>query len=203
VTPAELLPLIGLGVTVFVSTNLDDILLLSVFFADRHLSWKAVVAGQFLGIGALVAASSVAALAALAIPEGWTALLGIVPLGLGLAKLRGLRRGKDPDEDTRQGELRAERRTHSQIFAVAAVTIANGADNLGVYIPLFAKQPSAIPAYAIMFAVLTAAWCLLGYVLVNNPLVGHSIRRYGHRLLPFVLIGLGVYILLGLEPLLR
>lgn len=36
---------------------------------------------------------------------------------------------------------------HSQLFAVAAVTIANESDNLGVYIPVFARTPTAIPVF--------------------------------------------------------
>ena len=42
---------------------------------------------------------------------------------------------------------------------------------------------------------MTAVWCALGYPVVNNPLLGTYIRRYGHMLLPVVLIALGLYIL--------
>lgn len=200
---AELVSLVGLGVTVFVSTNLDDIVLLSIFFADPQLRPRAIVAGQFAGIGVLVLVSGLAALAALAVPEGWTALLGAVPLVLGVAKLRSLWRERAAGDDEDEARQPASERRGSQILAVAAVTIANGGDNLGVYIPLFAKTPAAVPAYALLFAVMTGIWCVLGYLLVNNPLVGKSIRRYGHALLPFVLIALGAYILAGALPLLR
>jgi cadmium resistance protein CadD (predicted permease) len=56
-----------------------------------------------------------------------------------------------------------EERTHSQILAVASVTVANGGDNLGVYIPLFANEPKSIGMYAALFALLTAIWCAVGY----------------------------------------
>ncbi|MFL5538288.1 MAG: cadmium resistance protein, partial [Longimicrobiaceae bacterium] len=59
----DTLSLLGLAVAVFVSTNIDDIFLLSAFFADGHLRPRSIVAGQFLGIGVLVAASTLAALA--------------------------------------------------------------------------------------------------------------------------------------------
>jgi len=54
-----------------------------------------------------------------------------------------------------------------------------------------------IPFYAGIFLVMTVFWCVLGYLLVNNRWLGETIRRHGHRGLPFVLIGLGLYILLG------
>ena len=86
---------------------------------------------------------------------------------------------------------------HSQILAVAGVTVANGGDNLGVYIPMFANSLSAIPLFVLVFAAMTLVWCLLGHVLVNNKVFGHWIRRYGHKILPVVLILLGLDILKG------
>ena len=91
---------LGVAVVVFASTNMDDIFLLAAFFSDPRLSARSVVLGQFLGIGALVAASVKVAWASLAVPEGYTALLGAVPLALGLRKLWVLRRtGADVDAD--------------------------------------------------------------------------------------------------------
>jgi cadmium resistance protein CadD (predicted permease) len=43
----------------------------------------------------------------------------------------------------------------------------------------------------------------MGYRLVNNRWIGDPIRRYGHVLLPFVLIALGLFILSGARVLLR
>ena len=197
----EILAQVGIGVAVFAATNVDDILLLSAFFSDPHLRIRSIVAGQFLGIGALVAASVGAALTALAIPEGWTALLGLVPLGLGLHRLRAVRLTVTSTEadaqQIRAAENAATWGASSQVLAVAGVTVANGGDNLGAYIPLFASARGAIPVYAIVFALMTTLWCAIGYLLVNNRLVATHLRRYGHVLLPYVLIALGLYILSG------
>lgn len=80
---------LGIGIVVFASTNIDDIFLLAAFFADPRLRHRSIVFGQYLGIGALVLASALAALLALTLPDGWIALLGIVPLLLGLGKRPG------------------------------------------------------------------------------------------------------------------
>ena len=45
--------------------------------------------------------------------------------------------------------------------------------------------------------VMTALWCALAHWLVNHPTLGAPIRRYGHRILPFVLIGVGVMVMLS------
>ncbi len=200
---------LGIGITVFASTNIDDLFLLSAFFADPRMRQRAIVAGQYLGIGVLVLASALAALLALALPDGWVALLGAVPLVLGLSKLPALSAGEAGEQGA--GEARsaadpgryAERGMRSQLLAVAGVTVANGGDNLGVYVPLFATAPGAILTHALTFAVMTGIWCALGHALVNNRILGATMRRYGHALLPVVLIALGVYILSGALVLLR
>ena len=43
----------------------------------------------------------------------------------------------------------------------------------------------------------------MGYALVDNPLAGSHIRRYGQVALPFELIGLGVYIFVDARVLFR
>lgn len=196
----ELLAQMGIASVVFVSTNIDDIFLLAAFFADKKLKAQSIVIGQCLGIGVLVAASTLVAWLALALPAGWISLLGLVPLYLGASQIRALwTKVDDADEDSeiQLQEHQMERSLHSQIVAVAGVTLANGGDNLGVYIPMFANSLSSIPLFVAVFAVMTLIWCFLGYVLVNNRVFGHLIRRYGHKVLPVVLILLGLDILSG------
>jgi len=69
--------------------------------------------------------------------------------------------------------------------------------------PLFASDLGTIIIYALTFAVITGVWCGLGYLLVNNKVLGDRIRRHGRIALPIVLITLGIYILSGALVLLR
>ena len=193
---SSLFETLGIGILVFASTNIDDLLVVAAFFADPQVRNRFVVAGQFLGIGALVLGSAVAALLALSIPAGWVAWLGLVPLLLGLRKLfalRGSREGRDGE-----GLPVRRRRRGSQVVAIASVTVANGGDNLGAYVPLFASSPEAIAAYASIFAVMTGLWCALAYGLATHRVLAEPIRRYGHVALPWVLIALGLHILSGI-----
>ena len=90
----------------------------------------------------------------------------------------------------------------SQVLTVASVTLANGGNNLGVYVPLFAANRHIIAIYAAVFAGRTGLWCLLGWKLVNNRIFGEKLRRYGQAILPVVLIALGAHILYGSRVLL-
>ncbi len=198
-----MLGLIGVAVLVFASTNVDDLFLLAAFFADRRLSARSVVLGQFLGIGALVAVSAVAAWLSLAVPEGYPALLGVIPLALGLKELWALRRASDADDDEGDFGDAVATSARAQVLAVGAVTVANGGDNLGTYIPLFARDTRLVPVYAVVFAAMTALWCFAGHRLVRSRAAGAHLRKHGRVMLPFVLIALGVWILSGTRVLLR
>lgn len=66
---------------------------------------------------------------------------------------------------------------------------------------MLAADVHAIPTYVVILAVMTAVWCAAGHVLVNNRVIGDHMRRYGHVLLPFVIIGLGIMILRNALPL--
>jgi cadmium resistance protein CadD (predicted permease) len=187
-----ILPLIGVAVVMFVSTNIDDIFVLMLFFADRSFTPLQVVVGQYVGIGLLVGVSIIVSLAALLVPAQIIGLLGFVPIVLGIKKLLDLRRQKLDIEQ----EAVITSRSSLRWLTVSAITVSNGGDNIGVYVPLFANSSlNEIVLIAIIFALLIAVWCVIGYALVKAPLIGDPLRRYGHRILSFVLIGLGLYIL--------
>jgi cadmium resistance protein CadD (predicted permease) len=197
VNPAEVTSTIGVGSAVFVATNVDDLVLLIALFADARLHRAHVVAGQVLGIAALAAGSALCALGALVVPPEWVALLGLIPLALGFKALVDLRRDDDDDDEVPQqaGALRA-------IASVVGITVANGGDNLGVYVPLFAAQAGwRTVVMSSLFVLLTLAWCLAALALVRHPAVGARLRRWGRAALPVILIALGAWILLGARAL--
>lgn len=180
----------------FATTNVDDVFVLLGFFSDPKFRPRQIVIGQYLGIAALYAVSVLASLLSLVVPAAYIGLLGLAPVCLGARRLYWVWRGDDNDEDESDDHTRAGSRSAGNILTVASVTIANGGDNISIYTPLFATRPAIDTAViGLVFAVLTAVWCLAGHWLVHHPALGAPIRRYGHRVVPFVLIGLGLFIL--------
>jgi cadmium resistance protein CadD (predicted permease) len=49
----------------------------------------------------------------------------------------------------------------------------------------------------IVFLVLVGVWCAAGRFFATRPVVARALSRWGHVVLPAVLIGIGVLILLG------
>ena len=169
----------------FISTNIDDLFLLVGFFSDRSFSRGHVFSGQILGMAVIVAISLTAASVALAISPAHVGLLGLAPIVMGVGKL--LRLGKIEEE----GQPAAV-----GVLQVATVTLVNGGDNIAAYTPIFATQGSQdISATIAIFAALTLVWCFAALGLVRHASLGKPLRRYGHVLLPFILIGLGSLIL--------
>lgn len=185
-----------LGVTVFVATNVDEIFVLLALLADSRFRARDVVLGQYLGTGALVLVSVVAALLALVIPVQYIGLLGLAPIALGIRELLESWRGDEGDDVDESIASRSASSAGGRVLAVAAITIANGGDNIAVYTPLFAiRSAIEIALIVVVFVVLTAVWVAAAHWLVHHQALGAPIRRYGHRVLPFVLIALGVWIL--------
>ncbi len=178
----------------FVSTNIDDILILTVFFAQQAspARGRAVVLGQYLGVFFLTAASLCGALLLRFLPGFAIGLLGAVPIWLGVSQWLENRK-QAGDAQTPQ----KKRPALPLAIQVAAVTIANGADNIGVYVPLFAGYaPAQNAAVCAVFAAMTALWCMLACRISRLPPLKSALEKHGKTLVPLLYIALGLYIFL-------
>jgi cadmium resistance protein CadD (predicted permease) len=204
----DLVSLIAIGVSAFVATNIDDIFVLMMFFSSSYSSSMAfpvrqIVLGQYIGIGLLIAISALGSLISLVVPPYIIGLLGIVPIAIGTRRLVQIIIKRDktsapPSMDAAKESNNGKRnKQYLPFLVVAAVTFSNGGDNIGVYTPMFAQYNSVsqVTTLIVVFMLMTAVWCIAAYYLVNHPLVASRIRRIGHVVMPFVLIGLGIYIL--------
>jgi cadmium resistance protein CadD (predicted permease) len=191
---AYVLGVLGVAIATFTSTNIDDIFVLLGFFADPKFRLRQIIIGQYLGIGVLYGVSAIASLLALVIPAAYIGLLGLAPIYFGLRRLWELWNGIEADDDP-EDHAKASA-GHGNIAAITLITIANGGDNISVYTPLFATRSAyEVLAIGCTFAVLTAVWLGAAHSLVNHPKLGAPIRRHGHRIVPFILIALGILIL--------
>ncbi|PSB61932.1 transporter, partial [Chroococcidiopsis cubana CCALA 043] len=83
-----------------------------------------------------------------------------------------------------------------QTYKVAAVAVANGGDNISIYIPLFAgSQLASLGIIIAVFFLMLGVWCAIAYLLTRQPTIAYMLTRYGQPLVPFVLIGLGLFIM--------
>ena len=181
------------SVVAFVSTNIDDLFILTLFFGGKEYQVSEIVAGQLIGISTLIAVSLLGSLVGLFIDPAYLGLLGLIPIYLGAKGIAALVKDKAEDE---QATRQITSRKTNNIFAVSGVTIANGGDNIGIYIPLFASLTwSNKIAMTTVFLIMTLVWCLMAKYFTKHPLVARGVDKYGHLITPFVLMLLGCYII--------
>ena len=178
----------------FVATNIDDLVVLAVFFGRARGNRSAVarvVAGQYLGFIAILAVSVAGALGARLLPDKAIAYFGLIPIALGLRAGWQAWRHRDDEDDWEVGE-----RTGVGVATVAAVTFANGGDNIGVYTPVFAVSgPPAMAVYVTLFLIGVGLWCALSRRVAAHPAVAEVLERWEHVLLPVVFIGIGLVVM--------
>jgi cadmium resistance protein CadD (predicted permease) len=200
--------LVAQATALFAVTNIDDLVLLAVLFGQVSGRARAlrVVTGWYVGyLPVLAAAVVIGVLGSRLLPKNVIPLLGLLPLVLGLraawtAWTAWLERaGRDvasPSDD----EVRWSA-SGPGMGTAAAVSLSNGGDNIAVYAPVFAvSRPVVQLVYLVVFLCLVGVWCAAGRLVSTRSVVARAMARWGHVVLPVVLIGLGLNILMEGEP---
>ena len=188
----------------FVVTNIDHLMLLTLWFVHGHQrpgTTLRICAGQYLGFSAILAATVILNLiSGFVIPEAQLHLLGLIPLILGVKAGIGEileRRESNDSRDAQSVESKLEGKPVS-VGAVALVTIANGGDEIGVYLPVFALSAWwQVAMFCAVFLVLAGALLALAWFITGRLGLAEVLERFEAVLFPSVLILLGVLILAG------
>lgn len=196
------------GIIAFAATNIDDIMILLLLFSQVDVNFRRrhIVFGQYLGFAAIIIASLPGFFGGLVVQRELIGLLGLLPIAIGVLQL--LNREQETieiQEVTTEFKQSSPVNSllslilsilHPQTYKVAAITIANGGDNISIYIPLFAGQNLASLGVIIsVFFLMVGVWCAIAYLLSNHPTIGSLLSRYGKVIVPFILIGLGLFIM--------
>ena len=208
------------AIGLFAGTNIDDIVVLALMFGQAvgRDGVRRVIIGQYLGFTAILVLCVLGALGANLLPPWVMPWLGLIPLVLGLRAGRTAWRehrgrvehnpaapgpgvGVVPLPEVSRSVERVEAAVSAggpSITAVAGITLANGGDNVGVYVPAFAASgPWSLAVYLPVFLVLVGVWCAAGRFVATRPVIASAITRRGHMLVPVVLVAIGLIILLG------
>ena len=204
----------------FISTNIDDIFVLMLFFSqiNNDMKRRHIVIGQYLGIVVLITISIVGTLGVSVIPYEYVGLFGIAPIYLGIKEYVDRKKESKNNGNTGHQELqnaensKIEEKTATKrnriitsiksfinpsVIKVFSVTLANGGDNIGIYIPLFSSiSLFGILVTVIIFLFLLAIWCFIALRLAEHLFVQSNIEKYKHIVAPTIFIGLGIFILM-------
>lgn len=187
---------------------------------SSHLKRRHIVIGQYLGFFSLIIASLPGFFGGLIIEKKWIGILGFIPIVIGIKQLiNNLQHQSDEneiqgvsvqlnsviDDDTNQTSPKIGERSLMSLFAimispqtykVATVAFANGGDNIGIYVPLFASSNIIELVMTLgIFFVMLGMWIYIANQLSQHPAIAPILSRRGHQIIPFVLIALGIFIL--------
>lgn len=195
------------GLIAFVATNLDDLIILLLFFSQVNTNFRRrhIVFGQYLGFTLLIVASLPGYFGGLIVPREWIGFLGLLPIAIGIKQL--ISREDTTQVQTVNSDISSASASNPimsflssilnpQTYKVAAVTVANGGDNISIYIPLFAgSKLTSLAVTVAVFFFMVGVWCAIAYSLTRQPTIAYVLSRYGRHVIPFVLIGLGLSIM--------
>ncbi|MBE9006490.1 cadmium resistance transporter [Fortiea sp. LEGE XX443] len=204
---SELITTLLVGISAFIATNIDDIVILLLLFSQINsvFRYRHIIAGQYLGFTVLIIASLPGLFGGLVIPPNWIGLLGLIPIIMGINSLINREENENPEIEIITTEYQDANTTslfNAQTYSVAAITIANGSDNISVYIPLFASSNTVnFIIIVVVFFILIGIWCYLAYKFTYQTKIALILSQYSNYILPFVLIILGGVIILKTEAL--
>lgn len=187
---SDIIAVAGLTAAAFAATNLDNLLLLVALFGDRSFRSRDILLGYGSAAVLVAAVAYIMAKGVELAPAGYLGLLGLVPLAMGLARLRDLFR-------TDFAPVDRPSRLGAGVLPVALLMLAQSTDSFGVYISVFADTQALleIPVLlTLMFCVVT--WCAVARWLARASGIAVPLQRLSRFVVPVLLIVIGLYILL-------
>ncbi|KAF3250146.1 hypothetical protein TWF217_008622 [Orbilia oligospora] len=184
----------------FAITNIDDLFVLATFFTEssvnKNLTPLKIAIGQYVGFSVIIVISMIGFAVAQAIPSEPIGFLGLLPILLGVWKLLGLIFTSNLEEEEEQTE-NVKTAGMKCIFKVASITVMNGGDNIGTYVPLFSQAEGAeIAVYVVTYYILLGIWCLIAFLIIKQRHILLVAQKYAGVVVPLLYVGLGIFIVI-------
>lgn len=192
----RMLKIILSAISVFISTNIDDLFTLTIIFSQLSLASekRQVYAGKFVGIGFLTGVNILIAYTINFIPEDWIiGLLGIIPIIMGI---RLAIVGEEHEEQEEVIEIIENKENFELFWTITLLTVSAGGNNFGVYIPYFSTLDwSQISIVLIVFAIGIILLVEISQALSNISFISSAVAKYERIFLPILFNAIGIYIL--------
>lgn len=191
---------IGIALSTFAITNIDDLFVLVTFFAEAstssNLTPLKIVLGQYIGLSIIIALSMIGFALAFAVPTEPIGFLGLLPIMVGIWRAIDLFIPLEEEEETAEDKLATLR----SVGKVAAVTLMNGGDNVGTYTPLFSQAKGGeIAVYVVVYYIMLGVWCVAAYLTMGQKHLLRLVQKYAAWLLPLLYVSLGIFIIVNSE----
>lgn len=188
----DLVAILAVSITALLATSMDNLAILVALYARFRGRALLVTLGHLATTAVVVVAAWFLGESAAYVPIDYVGLLGLVPLAIGLYWLYRLLRGNGEAPASPAARVRG-----GTVIAAAAMSLAgNSVDTFLTMAVVFADSKREVDGLVLLGAMLAALLLAeLARRAVANPALGPIVERYSQRIAPFVMIGIGVYVL--------
>jgi cadmium resistance protein CadD (predicted permease) len=181
----------------FAATNVDNLILLVVLMGAAPTRRVSVVLGFLSAAACVLAIATLGTLVGTGLDPALLGYFGLLPLGFGIVLLYRRLRGARPEE-TAAGEARAVARYGAGWLSTFLLMFSNSGDSLAIFFPLLAESDRQALLWEVaVFVTMAVLWAALAWRIADQPGIALQIERTGEKLVPWIMMGAGIYILLN------
>ena len=189
----SILLIIPIAAGAFLATNLDNFALLLTFLARYRQRMLVVASAYLIGISLLGGVAYAIGHVATIVPVEYIGLLGLAPVGLGVAGVFKLLSDAPGTGSIREQSPGGSR---TAFLATLASQLGNGTDTIITFASLFADSDRVADTLIVLtFVAMMLIFLASAHYAIRHPAVEALLERYAHRITPFILIIVGTYIL--------
>ncbi len=192
---SDLLAISLVTVVSFIFTNLDNLILAVVSLGSRPNKPLPVQLGMVSAAVLVLLVSLLALAIGRTIDAGVLGYLGLAPIGIGLYTLFYSGRMVHVTGD----EAAPAKSGGSWAIWLATTTLlfANSGDTLALLLPLLAESNTGSAIVVVVtFVVCAVIWAVIARLLSRQPILVRKLQDRGERLVPWIMIAVGIYVLL-------
>ena len=194
-TAVEMLALAGLVASGFVATNVDNLLILVILLGANAKRRSAVLLGFIASAIAVICASALGVGLGSLVGANLIGYLGLVPLSLGSYMLYTAWRGGT--QEAEQVDVVANPGEPGIWISTFVLMFSNSGDSIAVFLPLLAESArTSLLLIICTYLVMALSWACLSYLISGQPSLAKRIEKRAEKIVPWVMIGVGAYILL-------
>jgi cadmium resistance protein CadD (predicted permease) len=189
----DLITLTTLVVSTFAVTNLDNLIILVFLLGQSPNARQHVLMGFVAAVILVIAVSSVGILIGTLLSPSLVGYLGFGPLLIGIYILYQQLRSTENKSTAVISAMGAP----SRIWLTTVVLMfSNSADSIAVLLPLLAESGSMPTLLIVSIYLLTSIlWCAISIKIASNAGLAKRINDRGEKLVPWVMIAVGIYVL--------
>jgi len=189
----DLITLTTLVVSTFAVTNLDNLIILVFLLGQSPNARQHVLMGFVAAVILVIAVSSVGILIGTLLSPSLVGYLGFGPLLIGIYILYQQLRSTENKSTAVISAMGAP----SKVWLTTVVLMfSNSADSIAVLLPLLAESGSMPTLLIVSIYLLTSIlWCVISIKIASNAGLAKRINDRGEKLVPWVMIAVGIYVL--------